>query len=34
MAGGFEQMVDAAVPFFAELAANNSKAWFEPHKAR
>lgn len=34
MADGFEQMVDAAVPFFTELAANNSKAWFEPHKDR
>lgn len=34
MADGFEQMVDAAAPFFTELAANNSKAWFDPHKAR
>ena len=34
MVDGFEQMVDAAVPFFTELAANNSKAWFEPHKDR
>jgi uncharacterized protein (TIGR02453 family) len=34
MADGFEQMVDAAVPFFGALAANNSKAWFEPQKAR
>ena len=34
MADGFEDMIDAAVPFFTELAANNSKAWFEPHKAR
>jgi uncharacterized protein (TIGR02453 family) len=34
MADGFEQMVDTALPFFTELAANNSKAWFEPHKAR
>jgi uncharacterized protein (TIGR02453 family) len=34
MVDGFEQMVDAALPFFTELAANNSKAWFEPHKDR
>lgn len=34
MADGFEQMVDTALPFFTELAANNSKAWFEPQKAR
>lgn len=33
MADGFEQMVDAALPFFAELATNNSKDWFEPKKA-
>ena len=33
MADGFEQMVDAALAFFDQLAANNTKAWFEPHKA-
>lgn len=32
MADGFEKMVDAAVPFLTELAANNTKAWFEPRK--
>lgn len=34
MADGFEQMVDEALAFFKELDANNSKAWFEPQKAR
>lgn len=34
MADGFEQMVDKALAFFAELEANNTKAWFEPQKAR
>ncbi|WP_415404023.1 TIGR02453 family protein [Tateyamaria sp. SN3-11] len=33
MADGFEQMVDEALTFFIKLAANNSKEWFEPHKA-
>ena len=33
MADGFEQMVDAALAFFPKLAANNSKEWFDPHKA-
>ena len=33
MADGFEQMVDEALTFFPKLAANNSKDWFEPHKA-
>ncbi|MBF9029692.1 TIGR02453 family protein [Rhodobacterales bacterium HKCCE3408] len=32
MADGFEAMVDAAQPFFADLAKNNSKDWFEPRK--
>ena len=34
MPDGFEQMVDEALGFFAELEQNNTKAWFEPHKAR
>ncbi len=34
MVDGFEQMVDEALAFFAELERDNSKAWFEPHKAR
>ncbi|SMY06088.1 DUF2461 domain-containing protein [Flavimaricola marinus] len=29
---GFEQMIDAADEFFAELADNNSKEWFAPRK--
>ncbi|WP_299154636.1 DUF2461 domain-containing protein [uncultured Tateyamaria sp.] len=33
MADGFEQMVDEALTFFAKLDKNNSKDWFEPHKA-
>ncbi|WP_299138264.1 TIGR02453 family protein [uncultured Tateyamaria sp.] len=33
MADGFEEMVDAALAFFVQLQANNSKAWFEPQKA-
>lgn len=33
MADGFEQMVDEALTFFAKLEKNNSKDWFEPHKA-
>lgn len=32
MSDGFTEMIDAAVPFLAELAENNSKAWFEPRK--
>ena len=32
MADGFEAMVDAAVPFFAELRDNNTKDWFAPRK--
>ena len=31
---GFEQMVDAAQGFFAELKENNSRDWFEPRKQR
>ncbi len=34
MSDGFEQMVDAALPFFAELEQNNSKDWFDPRKAQ
>ncbi len=34
MTDGFERMVDEARVFFAELAENNSKAWFEPQKER
>lgn len=34
MADGFERMVDEALAFFKELEANNSKAWFDPQKAR
>ena len=33
MADGFEAMVDEALTFFTKLDKNNSKAWFEPHKA-
>ncbi|MEL6617654.1 MAG: DUF2461 domain-containing protein [Pseudomonadota bacterium] len=33
MADGFEQMVDEALTFFAELERNNSKDWFNPRKA-
>jgi len=33
MADGFEEMVDSALRFFAQLQDNNSKEWFEPHKA-
>ncbi|WP_189799435.1 DUF2461 domain-containing protein [Tateyamaria sp. syn59] len=33
MADGFEQMVDEALTFFAKLEKNNTKEWFEPHKA-
>ncbi|WP_299375346.1 DUF2461 domain-containing protein [uncultured Tateyamaria sp.] len=32
MADGFEAMVDAALVFFTELEANNSKDWFAPRK--
>ncbi|MEO1556979.1 MAG: TIGR02453 family protein [Pseudomonadota bacterium] len=32
MADGFEQMVDEALAFFAQLEANNSKDWFNPRK--
>lgn len=34
MADGFELMVDEALAFFVELEQDNSKAWFEPQKAR
>ncbi|MEO0402334.1 MAG: DUF2461 domain-containing protein [Pseudomonadota bacterium] len=33
MADGFEQMVDEAQTFFTKLGKNNTKEWFEPHKA-
>ena len=33
MADGFEEMVDAALALFTKLEQNNSKDWFEPHKA-
>ena len=33
MADGFEAMVDEALTFFTKLDKNNSKEWFEPHKA-
>ena len=29
---GFTQMIDDSRAFFAELARNNSKAWFDPRK--
>lgn len=32
MADGFEQMVDGATAFFAELERNNTRDWFEPRK--
>ncbi|MEM6372940.1 MAG: TIGR02453 family protein [Pseudomonadota bacterium] len=32
MTDGFEQMVDEALAFFAQLEANNSKEWFNPRK--
>jgi uncharacterized protein (TIGR02453 family) len=32
MSDGFAEMVVAARTFFAELAANNSKDWYEPRK--
>ena len=34
MADGFETMIDAAGTFFAELAKNNEKAFYEANKAR
>ncbi|APX12459.1 DUF2461 domain-containing protein [Tateyamaria omphalii] len=33
MADGFETLVDEALRFFAKLDKNNTKDWFEPHKA-
>ncbi|WP_415919799.1 DUF2461 domain-containing protein [Tateyamaria sp. SN6-1] len=33
MADGFEAMVEEALAFFTKLERNNSKDWFEPHKA-
>ena len=33
MADGFEAMVEEALRFFTKLDKNNSKDWFEPHKA-
>jgi uncharacterized protein (TIGR02453 family) len=32
MSDGFEAMITAGRAFFAELAANNSRDWFEPRK--
>jgi uncharacterized protein (TIGR02453 family) len=32
MSDGFAEMIGTAQSFFAELAANNSKEWFEPRK--
>lgn len=34
MSDGFAEMVVAARAFFAELAANNTKDWYEPRKDR
>ena len=34
MADGFEQMIHEARAFFAELEANNNRAWYEENKAR
>ncbi|MEO0938231.1 MAG: TIGR02453 family protein [Pseudomonadota bacterium] len=34
MADGFDGLVRDAQAFFTELRTNNSKEWFEPHKAR
>ncbi|MCE8009103.1 DUF2461 domain-containing protein [Aestuariivita sp.] len=34
MADGFEAMIHAARGFFAELARNNERAWYEANKAR
>ncbi len=31
---GFVEMIDEANRFFSELRADNTKAWFEPNKAR
>ncbi len=33
MADGFENMVEEALTFFTKLEQNNTKDWFEPHKA-
>ena len=33
MSDGFAQMIDRAVAFFTDLAANNTKDWFDPHKS-
>ena len=33
MPDAFSQMVDRAIAFFEDLAANNTKDWFEPRKA-
>jgi len=32
MSDGFDQLVAVAQPFFRELAENNNRDWFEPHK--
>ncbi len=32
MADGFAEMIETANGFFAELAANNTKEWYEPRK--
>ncbi|MBM2575287.1 DUF2461 domain-containing protein [Jannaschia sp. Os4] len=34
MSDGFTEMLDRAQAFYGDLARNNSKAWFEPRKAR
>ena len=34
MSDGFTDLIDNATVFFAQLAANNSKDWFEPHKEK
>jgi uncharacterized protein (TIGR02453 family) len=32
MSDGFRDLIDRSNVFFAQLAANNTKEWFEPHK--
>lgn len=34
MSDGFRDLIDTSNVFFAQLAANNSKDWFEPHKEK
>jgi hypothetical protein len=33
MSDGFDEMIDTGRGFFAELASNNNRDWFEPRKA-